>query len=553
MSVVDNGQQSSGSGRNGKGHQVNGLLRWAPIGAAVLYLTFALLMGANRVGLHYDEAIVQHGAVHMLNSASEPTFAHHSGSWVRIAGRYWPLAIIPYAGAVKDYILLLPFAIFGPSAEVARSVNALLGAFGIFGIATLLRREISGRVAAAVGFILAIHPAYISQTLFDYGVVVVWMAILGFISVAIAYYKKRQSAFAASLIGLAMGVGVWNRVNFVWFLASALIALVIVLGKRLLIPPSHIGALICGGVIGVFPMLLFQILSRGSLVAFYRFGQQDVSLSSLLPFRVVRLSETLLCDGEQRWIWNGPSMPAWQPYLFSGLLILALSVCVALGRTSDEKDISWRRSTSITFVVFAAMMFLSKFNVADHHLVTLVPIAAVAVVLAIRALISRWRQVRVLAVAVAVVYAASALYWNVAAAKGLRATGGVDPWSDAIYSVSDYLTANCEGREIKILDWGLQNNLFVLSNARIKSSEVFWGATRERDGSGTPWSEVVSEGGVYLIGSWSRVPREAPEGFLAALTASGRTYNRIEFRQKGGAPYVELIEIPSPQKSQPNL
>src|SRR5437762_1125561 len=107
----------------------------AGIAAAGVYLLWAVILGLGSVGLQYDEALQHHGAVQMLNARGEPSFAHEPGSWVQFAGRYWPLMIVPYVGAVMDYLLLGPFAIFGPSTEVARAVNAFLAAFGIWGIA----------------------------------------------------------------------------------------------------------------------------------------------------------------------------------------------------------------------------------------------------------------------------------------------------------------------------------------------------------------------------------------------------------------------------------
>lgn len=524
--------------------RITGLLRWGGLGAALLYLSFTLLLGSNGVGLHYDEAILQHGAVHMLNSASEPTFIHNRGSWVLFAGRYWPLAIIPYCGAVKDYVLLLPFALFGPSAEVARAVNALLGAFGIFGIATLLRNEISAGVGAAVGFIIALHPAYLDQTLYDYGVIVVWMAIVGLISIGISYYKKRRSALAVFLIGLTMGVGVWNRVNFAWFLGSALIASGIVFRKRLLIPIRHVAALICGGFIGVFPMLLFQVLSDWVILGFIKGSQSQESFGPILIGRIRMLSEILISDGEQRGIWNGPPVPLWQVYFFPILLLFALITCFTLKRAKSESVIAWRRVSALTLIIFALIMLTSRLGVRDHHLVALVPVTAVVAVLAFQGLIEEWKGARVFAVAVSLVYVGSALFWNVAAARGLAETGGVNKWSDGIYAVSNYLTTNHKGREIQVLDWGLDNSLYVLSNAKIQSREVFWGATTERTGSGIRWTDLIGRGGVLLTSSDGNMSFPvATSGFLAALAVSGRQYRRIEFNQRGGAPYAYVIEI----------
>jgi len=46
-------------------------------------------------------------------------------------------------------------------------------------------------------------------------------------------------------------------------------------------------------------------------------------------------------------------------------------------------------------------------------------------------------------------------------------------WSNGINAVKDHLVTNYQGREIMVLDWALQNSLYVLSNAQIKSTEIF--------------------------------------------------------------------------------
>jgi hypothetical protein len=524
--------------------------RAAIAGPPVIYLFMTLLMGLKSVGLQYDEALLQHGAVHMLNSTGEPPFVHDRGSWVLIGGRYWPLVVIPYIGAVKDYLLLLPFALFGPGAELARAVNALLGAFGIFGVGTLLRRDVGVGAAAATGFVLAIHPAYVDQTLYDNGTVAVWMALVGMIAVTVCGYKRYHSTAAAFAIGLGMGIGVWNRVNFAWFLGSALIGIAIAFRKRTLIPLRHLAALTLGAAVGVFPMLWFQDRSHWVILRFMEAGQTGKGVSQLLGRRAEWLAEILLSGSEQRSIWGGPPLPWWQPYFFSALVIFGLVVCIGFKRNGNESVVGWQRASALTLIIYVLSMFSSRLRIAQHHLITVVPVAAIVVSLAIQRLIALRRAAMALAVLIALVYGASALYWDAAAMRGIGRTEGVDMWSGAIYSVNQYLRTNHQGREISILDWGFQNNLYVLSDAKVKSRELFWGATREHAILGRSWTEAVLEGGVFLTGSGTNVHfPEASEGFLSALAASHRPYSVVEFRQKGGAGYAQLIEIlPSPSK-----
>src|SRR3954465_10947997 len=103
----------------------------APLAAVVCSFLRRALLGFQSPGLHNDEAVYYDGAAHILNSSEEPSFAHDPWSWIPLFGRHWPIMTLPYAGALRDYLALLPFAVFGPSCYAARIVSALVGAFAI--------------------------------------------------------------------------------------------------------------------------------------------------------------------------------------------------------------------------------------------------------------------------------------------------------------------------------------------------------------------------------------------------------------------------------------
>ena len=112
--------------------------RWSLITAAaiLLHLLLALGIAHQDVGLHYDEAIHQHGAVHMLHWEGKPRFAHYDpGGWIEVDGRWWPVMIMPYVGAGRHYLLLPVFALWGTDPFISRVVAALLTAFGIWALA----------------------------------------------------------------------------------------------------------------------------------------------------------------------------------------------------------------------------------------------------------------------------------------------------------------------------------------------------------------------------------------------------------------------------------
>jgi hypothetical protein len=527
--------------------------RWHRVGllAALIYLLCTALLGYQSVGLQYDEAILQHGAVSLLASPNEPTFAHDQGSWISIAGRHWPLMVLPYLGSVKDYLLVAPFALLGTNIILLRLFNALLAAFGIWGISKLLLQETNEKITTAVALTLAIHPAFLISTLYDNSGAAVWMASLGFVAVLLSKYKKNRTSFSAFCVGAAMGIATWHRANFLWFIAAAFIASVFVFRRKMLLPNRHWVAVIGGGILGLSPSLLYHILSKGAIFQFMKVWRDEGSFSTLLVNRLQLLSESLLITSENCEIWGEAALPLWQSLFFSLILLIALVACLLLKGGENITLMQWRRASALTFIFFAAFMLSSRLKISPHHFITLIPIAAVVISAAFENFAQRRKRAWILALLLALIYLGSAFYWNFTAARSFRKTGGLYSWSDGILSVNNYLQSHYQGYKINILDWGFQNNLYVLSNAQIRSRETFWGATKERDGLGVPWSKVVMTGGVFLTSAGSyRNFQEATSGFHTALTASGREYKRMEFYQKSGTLYAEIIELsPSPQNS----
>jgi hypothetical protein len=133
-----------------------------------------------------------------------------------------------------------------------------------------------------------------------------------------------------------------------------------------------------------------------------------------------------------------------------------------------------------------------------------------------------------------------------AAVRGLRATGGIDAWSDAgaiVASDPDVKTAD-------VIDWGLYNNLYVLTNGALQGRELFWGATITHAGNGISWRTEIGRGGAYLVPARSYFP-QARSGFMSALRESGQSYTSRGFLQRNGQRYADLYRV-SPRLTTPD-
>jgi len=514
----------------------------ARLAAIATYLLCAAVLGFRSPGMYYDEAIFFNGAVQMVNSGQEPAFAHDQWSWVTLLGRQWPIMVMPYVGSIRNYLAAIPFAAFGPNYYTARILSSLLGAIGIWGFSVLIRESFDAKTAAYTSWILAIHPGYLVLTIYQGGVGE-WMLAFAALCITLARYLRAPSTLSAFWVGLAIGFGIWTRANVAWLIGSAILAAAIVVGKRILLPSRQLAAIATGTIIGAWPLLWYELRSDFATLRFMRSAALPDPLTDLISIRLQKLCEILISASDLRKMWDGAPPPVWQTLLFTAGVACALFICFTQSRNSNPA----RRIAVLIFLFLLACMLFSRLNIASHHMIALVPIAALIVVVAAGKVCRSWPRARYAIAAIALLYVTTAAQSNLAAARQIRSTGGVRWWSNAIDPLASYLQRNCEGKNIKVLDWGLSNNLFVLSNARIRPAELFWGATIQRSGLGNLWKDEISPGDVYVLHTPSlEYSPDAAEGFRRAVAGSPWSLRRTEFRQKNGAGYAEVVEILAP-------
>ena len=512
--------------------------------ALVVYFLFAAALIRQKPGLHYDEAILLHGSVQMSRSAQELPISHPEHSWIQVFGRSLPLMSLAYAGAVKEYLCLPAVALFGPRTMLFRAIAALLGALGLWGFARLVQEQAGARAGGAVALALAVNPTYVAMNVFDNGTTSAWIAVLGLLALAVARYLRKPTTAAACLAGALAGLGIWTRANFLWILAACAVAAVVVLRRKLLLPARHYAAAALGALAGGFPFLLFQAISGfgtwQSMSAFHTGG----AFTQRLYTRIVLFAEMLITDRAHRSMWDAMMEPAkmypsWQRWLFPLVVLASWAVCA-----TARARMHFAHIVSLAFLILAAILAFSTLTIAEHHLIALLPFAVTLVALACGIVAARSRVWRGVVGALASVYLACAINWQAAAIGGLHTTGGLGHWSDALIPLGQQLEQKYFDRPVKLLDWGLGDNLFVVTGGRLRLFEMFWGATTEKSGMERPWAEEVQIGGVFVLnGGRHRALPDATTGFLAALDALHPVFRRTGLPQRDGTIYAEVFDI----------
>lgn len=522
-----------------------------PLAAALLvYLALALSLAHVGPGLNYDEALFQVGAVHLLTSPDRPSFTQTVSSWVPVAGRHWPVMVMPYAGAEGAYLLLPPFWLFGWTPFVPRAAAAVIAAAGLWGLGRLATRVLGPRPAAAAVLALAVHPGLLSNTVFNDSGLTYWVSALGVLALAGRRYLGRPTPWAAAAVGAACGYGLWVRLNFGWLIAAAALGALAGFGRRALPPLGHAGAALAGAVAGGAPLVAWLCATRLRPVLDF-IGGSDTGSSgamTLVPWRLHLLASALLYDSEhRRGIWDGPDLPTWQ--VAAVCLLAAAGVLAAfVGREANERR-RWHRALSVCVLVQALVMVVSRLNVRQHHFVTLVPLVALAVALAAARLLQRWPAAWPGLAAAALLYAAIVLPWDVAMRRGLVETGGTGFWSDAPMRAARYLDGR-PGPRVRALDWGFDTGVRVVTGGRVQPRELFWWfyAPTRAFAEEPVWQREIAAGGAFLTHAEAYLPVTSA-GFAAtarfekALARSGRPYSRLVFTDRLGRPNTVLVDV----------
>lgn len=522
-----------------------------PRGAAVLVLPLVVygLFAARRIsagiGYQMDEALYVESAVYVLaDGRGDPPFAHDPAFFLAAGGRRWPIMVFPYVGAFKAWVALPLFAALGTGAAVARSSGALLGALGIAGFVRLLAEEASPAAALVTGLALAIQPGYLDLTVFDHGGTSVWMAAMGLLAFALARFLRRRSPRSASLLGVAAGLGVWARVNFVWLLAAAALAAAIVYGRRARPAARELAAAAAGGLLGALPLLVYEAASHGGTLTVMETLGRLPAASVGARARLSLLAELMISSRQLRPIWGGPGTRAWEVALGGALLAAACAGAFLPGRGGDARLVSVRRALAWTALLLSGILAFSRLPVGQHHMAAVLPPGLAALSILAAEAWPRSPAARALAAGAGAALAAVWLSWDARIDRGLRETGGRGFWSSASFDAARALEErSIPPAKLKLLDWGFQNPFYVVSGGRIHGTELFWGATAERSARGRTWGDEIGEGGAFL--EWDNQPPSASvRAFRDALAqAPAAAARETVFRDRSGAPAIRLVEI----------
>jgi hypothetical protein len=458
------------------------------LGGWLLLAAFIFGMGWQNLsspGLFYDEAI--YGGLTKDFVTGHASGGHMPGvSTMEIFGAPFPIFVQPYLGALKCWLLIPVFKIFGSTLAVLRGSNLFFCATALLIFMLWTWRLLGLAAALLAGMLLAFDPSFFFLGVIDWGSLLpsLLCRFAGFFLVLLAC--RRQSACFAVLAGLALGLGFFNKIDFGVLLAGTALAAVCVSGKSIVAfcrsRPKLFLSAVLGFLIGAGPILALMN------VVFHAVFSKNA------PPHPSELTEKLhthlaMYDGSYfyRLMDAGgvfdkmyqSSVPVWTPF---GIIFLAAALILAADVIFPAKENPARRTRvflllSAAFVTLGVLMLPGAVRI--HHTTLVYPfphliIAAAAMVLWNRPgktiLLRRITCALLIAALMALaVYEFSAISRT---EKLIRETGGRGWWSNALVKFAGE-TRGKPNLVISSLDWGFNEQLeFLAAGPRLE--EPFW-------------------------------------------------------------------------------
>ena len=464
---------------------------WLFATALVLFwlaATFDLLLP----GLNYDEVADVVPAMQFL--LRQPLDV--AGS-LHIAGREWPLMIMPYVGSTTTFLAMPAFYLQGVTVAVLRHTTIFIGLLSLCLGWGFLREYFDERVAALATLLLAVNPTYIfwsrmgtfvAQPLLPLTILTLWLLFR---------WYHRGSNRALILAAFCLGFGLTTKLLFIWVWIALVLAWLLLSAwiepadglRRWLWPwrrmnPTVLLLCIAATGIGLIPVALYNMQGLNS----YNFFRYDVLagdggrfslLSSLraVPAVSVRDLATLL-DGS--WFVSRLGGPFTNPVALPALVI---AVLILTGLAVRGRPCYSNKRVAFLLIYLTSLMVMSSavsIGQGAHHLLILFPIPQALIAAAVfsladiaRAAQPSRRRAALIAIGFAVTCMVSAEAWTTFRYhRELERTGGVGHFSDAIYQLAEDAEKS-EFSRLVVLDWGFTRNLQFLSQGRLRPETRF--------------------------------------------------------------------------------
>jgi hypothetical protein len=447
-------------------------------------------------GLQYDEVLFANASLGNLDN----TFIAYEWKFRHIS---IPVMVMPYIGAVKALMYTPILKLFPPSPITVRLPMIIVGWITLMISYALLVRLFDRGTALLILTLLATDPSYIFHIRLDWGPVSLMMFFKMASLFCLTQFAATRRHLFLTLGFLLLGVGVFDKVSFLWYVIALPAAGFLVWRRSLLqfATTRNVVTAACFFLLGCWPLVVYNVGKRGESFEGQLVLPNDFYATTL--YRTGLLIETLNGSGVYRFV-NGESPEPLTESLFQDPFtktLTAWTLLVGLGLAAvNFINKGARLGTSVlSFLIYLFLFILAQIAFSYratgwHHFMVAYPFPQVIIGVLLVSLIRKRSQLKepvrprkattsilsIAALVVAVALVASNLIVDAKYLRSFASFGGRGIFSDAIYDLANYAEQNAD-KTFVLMDWGFNNQLLLLSNGSIKKQEMFWSLLDNRE------------------------------------------------------------------------
>jgi 4-amino-4-deoxy-L-arabinose transferase-like glycosyltransferase len=456
---------------SGHPHRVEGSLCAS---AACLFFFLAGRAFLPHLGVQNDEAL-------FASAIYEP----RAGAFMlQIGQAKIPIMLMSYLGALKSWVYIPIFGVFGTGVSALRDPVLLAGAASIWLFFLLLRR-VAGERAALIGCsLLAVDSLYLLTTCFDWGPVALQhLLLLGGLLLLIGFYQTGKDLALAGgffLLGLAM----WDKALAAWMLTGVAVAGILIF-RRQIFGVITIRRLVIGALafaLGALPLIIYNV-DENLVTLRANVARPDVSG---IPAEAGFLMDTVDSRAFFGWMVNedGQAPVPHQPkgalqkasarisslagHPRHNLMLYAFALALLLAPLARGDALRTILFALVAMAVAWAQMAVTANAAASvHHTILLWPFPEMVIAVSFAAASRRLGRAGAPSVAAVlmVLIISGALVTNEYYTLMLR-NGGTINWTDAIFKLSDYMKG-VPSSGIYCADWGILDSLRLLNRGKL--------------------------------------------------------------------------------------
>ena len=411
--------------------------------AAGFFAAFAIAY-IPQLGIQTDEALI---APVIFQKNCGPAFAE-----VKAGGLTFPTMLMSYVGALKGWLYIPIFAVFGVSHWSLRLPAALLGLCAAILFYGCARRLFDARIACLSILFLATDAVFILTATFDWGPVALQHFLLAAAAWVLTYRRDGVRRLEAAGAGLMCGLAIWNKAVVFWTLGGAVLSGILFYRAEVIaFARSRCLLWFAAGIfVGASPWSLFNL--DYPLRSFTDAPNLDLGFG----WKAGVLFHTL--SGDVLMGYLVPSSGEESRTLFPEALCLAL----LLGWILEPR---FQRKVAALFTCLFASWVLMVISGggAPHHTILLAPLPALLLAAGLgSAMGSPHRGFRYLAYGLTAVVLAGNAFMGYRYLDRMIYEGGARGWTRATTALAYRLRSLPSRSQVYLLDWGLQNNLCLL-------------------------------------------------------------------------------------------